>query len=280
MNGLSALWVTPDRQLIKQVCLMSVSVMKMLGFDRMMFFHYNWGMVVLMMHHVLDLVVRVIDQVAGWLVVQMLMLSWIVSHRFAAVGVNLLVEVRMHLFPIDVVSWVVRLVMKRNAVVVVTVTVVVHWDALNLVVMVLVMVRVRPAHIFRLRVVVGALGDHIVLQWSRHCEVHRLMLFALVVVCVVLVPMRVLRCHVMVCRVLIVVRCVLVTLVVLIRLRVVALVEPARGGFGMLAASVASLVRFLALIVVWFVLVSFDGLVVHDGMLLDHSMVSWHGMVD
>ena len=122
-----------------------MSVMKMLSFDCMMLFRRNWGMVVLMMHHVLDLVLRVIDQVAGWLVVvQMLMLSWIAPHRFAAVGVNLLVEVRMHIFSIDVMHWVVRIVM-CNAVVIVVVavmTMVVHWDALNLVVMVLVMVRV------------------------------------------------------------------------------------------------------------------------------------------
>ena len=113
---------------------MSVSVMKMLSFDCMMLFYRNWGMVVLMMHHVLDLVVRVIDQVAGWLVVvQMPMLSWIVPHRFAAVGVNLLIEVRMHIFSIDVMY---------GVVVIAVMTIVMHWDSLNFVVMVLVMVRV------------------------------------------------------------------------------------------------------------------------------------------
>ena len=112
---------------------MSVSVMKMLSFDCMMLFRCNWGMVVLMMHHVLDLVVRVIDQVAGWLVMQMPMLSWIVPHRFAAVGVNLLIEVRMHIFSIDVMY---------GVVVIAVMTIVVHWDSLNFVVMVLVMVRV------------------------------------------------------------------------------------------------------------------------------------------
>ena len=127
--------------------------------------------------------------------------------------------------------------------------------------------------------VVGALGDDVMLQWSRHREVHCMMLLVLVVERVILVPVRVLRGHVMVSRVLIVMRGVSVTLVILVSLRVVALVEPALGLLGMFAAFVASLVRLLAFVVVSFALVRLDGLVVRDGMLLDHGMVSWHGMV-
>ena len=106
------------------------------------------------------------------------------------------------------------------------------------------------------------------------------MLLVLVVERVILVPVRVLRGHVMVSWVLIVMRGVSVSLVIFVSLRVVALVEPAFGLLGMFFAFVASRMRLLAFVVVSFALVRLDGLVVRDDwMLLDHGMVSWHGMV-
>ena len=109
--------------------------------------------VVLMMDDMLHILVRWIDQVSGWLVVQMLMLGWIVPQRFAAVGMDLLFEVRMYLFSIDV-AWIALLVVHTVAIVL---TVMVHWDALNFVVMVIVMVRVGSRNVIWGRVVVGAL---------------------------------------------------------------------------------------------------------------------------
>ena len=103
------------------------------------------------------------------------------------------------------------------------------------------------AHILRVCMVVRALGHDICLFRPSHSEVlGQMRLVFLVVVGVVLVPVSVLRSHVMVGWVLVVVRRVMViqvAIVVLVGPRVVALVELTHG-LGVITALVAPLVRF------------------------------------
>lgn len=115
-----------------------------------------------------------------------------------------------------------------------------------------VVVGVRMAHIFRVCMVVRALGYDVCLFRPGHSEVlGQVRLAFFVVVSIVLVPVSVLRSHMMVGWVLVVVRRVMViqvALMVLVGPRVVALVELTHS-LGVITTLVAPLVRFLALIV-------------------------------
>ena len=106
---------------------------------------------------------------------------------------------------------------------------VVHGHLLDLVVVMLVMVGVGRANLLGVSVVVGTLGDDVVLTGESHSEVERLVLGILVVVGVVLVAVSVLRGHVVVSGILIVVRLVGVALVVLVSRRVVTFVMGTSG---------------------------------------------------
>jgi len=93
---------------------------------------------------------------------------------------------------------------------------VVHGLMLRLVITVLVVVRVGCSDFLRMGVVITSLGDDVVLLRSSHSEVKRLVLFVLIVISIILVTMGVLRGHVVMDRVLIVVRLIGVSLVVLV----------------------------------------------------------------
>ena len=67
-------------------------------------------------------------------------------------------------------------------------------------------VRVRHFNLLRVGMIVGALDDHVVLSRSRHSEVLRVVLAVLVMVSVILVAMNIFGGHVMVQRVLIMMR--------------------------------------------------------------------------
>lgn len=139
---------------------------------------------------------------------------------------------------------------------------------LDLIVVVFIVVGVAPADLLRVGMVVSALDDDVVLLRLRHGEVQRLVLLVLVVVGIVLVAVDVLRSHVMVGRILIVVRRVLgilVALVILVSPGVIAFV----GGLlhvSVRAGNVATLVRLLSLVVR-------GSLVVLDGLVVDGSSV-------
>ena len=127
---------------------------------------------------------------------------------------------------------------------------VVNGHLLDLIVAVLMMMRVGGTNLFRVRVVVGALSDDIVVIGKRHGEVKRLVLRVLVVVGVVLVTMSVLRGHVVVGRVLVVVRvsAVDVALVVLVGRGVVTLVM-GTSGVSVSLTDMSAGVRVVALVV-------------------------------
>ena len=74
----------------------------------------------------------------------------------------------------------------------------VNWRFELRLIVVSVVVRVGWVDFVRVRVIVWAFGDDVVLLGSRHREVHRLMLLVLVVVRVVLVTVGVLRGHALV----------------------------------------------------------------------------------
>ncbi len=102
---------------------------------------------------------------------------------------------------------------------------VVHSGLMNrLVVAVLVVVGVRGTNLLGVSVVVASLGNDVMLLRASDSEVERLVLLILVVVGVILVAVHVLRGHVMVARVLVVVRRVGVSLMVLVVGRVITFV--------------------------------------------------------
>ena len=76
-----------------------------------------------------------------------------------------------------------------------------NWDALNVVIVVPVMVRVGWADLLWVSVVVSALGDDVVGLWSSDGEVERLVLLVFVVVSVILVTVDVLRGHMVMKRI-------------------------------------------------------------------------------
>ena len=223
---------------------------------------------------VMDPNVRVVNKDAGKLMP--VMVSGIVRRRFAAVGMHLFVEVRMDVLAV-VVGGVVRV-----GLLVIMASMVMNRHVLDLVRMVVMMVRVRSAHVGRVRVMVRALRNDVVGVGPRHRKVHLLVrLVTLVVVRVILVAVRVLRGHVVMSRVLVVMRGVRVTIVVLVRPWIVAFIVFAHG-LGVLAARMASLVRFFALVVrlrvdmVRFTFSTYR----RFGMHFSHHVVSRHRVMD
>ena len=75
----------------------------------------------------------------------------------------------------------------------------------GLVIMMLVVMGVRKTNLLRVSMVVGTLGDNVLLLGASHSEVKRAVLQILVMVSIILVSMHVLRCHMMVAWVLVVV---------------------------------------------------------------------------
>ena len=191
-----------------------------------------------------NLVMRLINQISSTLVV----------NSFAAVGMSLLAIVRVSVLMDGVAVAVVASVV--NALILVVVSVV-HGHTLDFVVVVLVVVRVRSAHILRVGVVVRSLRNNILLLWSRHSEVPLQMLLALIVISVVFVAVRVLRGHMVVqwVHVMLRVNGIWVALVILVCLGIVTLIEDTLS-LGVLTAFMASLVRLLTLIVSGFALVA------------------------
>ena len=86
---------------------------------------------------------------------------------------------------------------------------------LGLVVVMIVVVRVGCADLAWVGMVIGALGDDIGLLGSRNREVQRRVLLILIVVSVVFVTMDVLRSHVVMARVLVVMRLVVLIVVMI-----------------------------------------------------------------
>jgi len=86
---------------------------------------------------------------------------------------------------------------------------------LGLVVVMIVVVRVGCADLAWVDMVIGAFGDDIGLLGSRHREVQRRVLLILIVVSVVFVTMDVLRSHVVMARVLVVMRLVVLIVVMI-----------------------------------------------------------------
>lgn len=100
---------------------------------------------------------------------------------------------------------------------------VVDWDTLDFVIVVLVVVSVRLANLLGVGVVVGTLGDDVVLFGASHGEVERLVLLVFIVVGVVLVASNVFRGHMVVSGVLVVMGLIRVAFVVGISRRVISL---------------------------------------------------------
>ena len=143
------------------------------------------GVSVAMVTGVSNLVMRLIYEISSTLVV----------NSFAAVGMSLLAIVRVSVLMDWVAVAVVVAVMNAFILVVVGV---VHGHTLNFIVVVLVVMRVRSAHILRVSVIVRSLRNDILLLWSRHSEVSLQMRLALIVISVIFVAVRILRGHMMV----------------------------------------------------------------------------------
>ena len=126
--------------------------------------------------------------------------------RFAAVGMPLFCQLVMLGIPAALVllielllrEMIVFVMVLHSLVAMMLVVSVVHRHSLDLVVVVLVVMRVRPAHFFGGRMVVRALRDDVLLRGPRYREMHRMVCLIVVMVSVILVSVGELRGHVMV----------------------------------------------------------------------------------
>lgn len=161
-----------------------------------------------------DLVIRVVNEVSSRMVHWLLVVWVTVFLRFAAVGMPLLTLVGTSILnivmlllrivlslemvlPLDMVlhlEMTIPSVVHRNSfLLVMMILSVVHRHSFDLVIVLLVMMRIGPANIFWVRVIICALCRNVFVFRPRHGEVKGLVrLLILVMVRVILVSMRVL----------------------------------------------------------------------------------------